>query len=446
MSRCQCLTKEGKGPQCTREVQGIQQFCWQHQDCKTPVDEASSVKQVTKKPPPKKIINRQESSLTNKFDTYFDIVPRELIDELLFLIPLPDLEVIQIIFSKYLTKQWWIRRLMIITKLPRESLIDVNNDPDLRHIINFVKSADEIKRNINGPLYWSPSVEGPDFYRLLYELSLKFGYVSILQYIDENNLMRSQYSVDYLTYYNIKDNPQAIIEYLEPRGFNINKYDNMIMRTAIRDNNYLLIKYLIERDIPINKHDLTSILYDDSLNFELIDLFVAILGLKPIQFMSIIPTTTKTNIKKLINYAFTLPDPEKKSKEEIVFSTVHDVYYNPKLFDYLLSLNLINEDQLTTIALEALDAKNYHKFLYLKRHGANISDDVVKDIFNNLINGDIVMEREIMTFIDSGELDLNKVLITIDEKIKALDEHVYKRKIKALNRLRNYVAKKIAKK
>ena len=37
MDQCQCLTKEGSGPRCTRHIPEGKEFCWQHGNCKFPI-------------------------------------------------------------------------------------------------------------------------------------------------------------------------------------------------------------------------------------------------------------------------------------------------------------------------------------------------------------------------------------------------------------------------
>lgn len=37
MNKCQCLTKNGKGPQCQRDVSHDQIYCYQHQNCQNPI-------------------------------------------------------------------------------------------------------------------------------------------------------------------------------------------------------------------------------------------------------------------------------------------------------------------------------------------------------------------------------------------------------------------------
>src|SRR5581483_5483370 len=114
-NQCQCLTKDGKGPQCTRQLPEGEQFCWQHQNCKTPVaapeaeEEAEEI--VTKKAPTKKTIKKKEApqpkTIPFKPETYIELLPRELVEELLLYMPLNELFLLSI-FNKYLTKQFWI--------------------------------------------------------------------------------------------------------------------------------------------------------------------------------------------------------------------------------------------------------------------------------------------------------------------------------------------------
>jgi|SRR5581483_1719490 len=69
MEQCQCLTKEGSGPRCTRQIGEGKEFCWQHVNCKFPIPkpplpsipEEPIVKLVNvppKKIVPKKVIKR----------------------------------------------------------------------------------------------------------------------------------------------------------------------------------------------------------------------------------------------------------------------------------------------------------------------------------------------------------------------------------------------------
>jgi hypothetical protein len=48
--RCQCLTKDGKGPQCSRNVMGEEIFCYQHQNCSHKVTPQFSPTKIELKP------------------------------------------------------------------------------------------------------------------------------------------------------------------------------------------------------------------------------------------------------------------------------------------------------------------------------------------------------------------------------------------------------------
>lgn len=63
MPQCQCFTKEGKGPQCEREVPEGERYCWQHKNCRTPVGEGAqnAPAKATKKVPTKKTVVRPSS-------------------------------------------------------------------------------------------------------------------------------------------------------------------------------------------------------------------------------------------------------------------------------------------------------------------------------------------------------------------------------------------------
>ncbi len=53
MTQCQCLTKNGQGSQCSRQINDGNQFCSQHQNCSHPVN---SIKQQIDKPISKSIL------------------------------------------------------------------------------------------------------------------------------------------------------------------------------------------------------------------------------------------------------------------------------------------------------------------------------------------------------------------------------------------------------
>ncbi len=53
MTQCQCLTKNGQGSQCSRQIKDGEQFCSQHQNCSHPVN---SIKQPTDKSISKSIL------------------------------------------------------------------------------------------------------------------------------------------------------------------------------------------------------------------------------------------------------------------------------------------------------------------------------------------------------------------------------------------------------
>lgn len=447
MPVCQCLTSGGKGPQCTREVPEGEQFCWQHQHCKTPVAGAVPAKKIVKKPPAKKIPAPVEKP--SKPRIYFELLPRELIEELLLYMPLNEIDNLKDLFNRYLTKSWWISRLSVITHLPREALTDVINDADLDHIIRYVRLVDREKNRLDQRQqhYYQYYPRGqPDFFESLYFLTIPYGYVSILKYIDEHKLSKNPIDVvNRFIYYEIRNNPIATVEYLESRGFDIKANNGLILYYAIVNNNYPLTVYLINRGLVIGNDYLPNALSIADVDLDLVKLLVSKIDTAPVRFISLI-TAPNRDIKRLVDYGLTLPDPQNRSRKEIITTVLRDSRYSPALYDYLLSFEKLSQGQLTTLAKHVLESGQYDKLSFFKKHGADISNDMLKKAFLNLIESKNIPQQSVRSFIDAELIDLKEALSLINKRITEGTAEVSNRDMQRLQAIYSYVAKQLTRK
>ena len=448
MSRCQCLTREGKGSQCTREVPADERFCWQHQNCKTPIyvsENSPAIKsQTVKTGPTKKVPPRQK---IERFQNYFDILPNDLIDELLFFLPIDFIGDIHTIFHNYSIKLWLIKKLMRITKLPREALIDVSNDPDLKHVMEYVDEINnEILRKPPNQVYWRFQSSHPyDFYKIIYEETVKFGYVSILKYIDNNNLFVYPHeNLRNLLYNDIRDNRIATVKYLESIGAEI---PDDFVKWQVGRRHYDLIKYLIDRGFPVDYQAFLWAIDTDSI--EIIKLLAETLKVTSLDLLKNIHNTMpKSDIKKLVDFSFTLQSPENKSKADIIDEILRDRELKPKLFDYLLlSLDVVPQKTIDDIAMDAFNNKQYDRALYFRQHGAQLSDSDIKQIFANLNEQPDVNESVIKSFINNDVIDadeINSIILNAITKLKAKSQRtgLENKGLRMLGHIHSYIYEK----
>jgi|SRR5581483_7159688 len=116
---------------------------------------------------------------------YIDLLPRDLVYELLDFFPMNELVsridtqdkktyayILHPIFKKYLTRDYWLRWLSNLTKQPKHIFRELAIDDHLYDYLNYLYKY-SYRYN-----YAKPNE--------LYIISIPYGYLSILKYIDEH--------------------------------------------------------------------------------------------------------------------------------------------------------------------------------------------------------------------------------------------------------------------
>ena len=387
MVRCQCLTKEGKGSQCTRQLPEGERFCWQHRDCRTPV-----VKSVP-----------LENKSTEKVDvkTYLNIIPRELIEELLILLPFQDLVGNKEFWGKYLTRQFWIKRLSRKSRMPPEAFIDLLHEPDDEKFMIFTEAFDENAFCCKGN------------YVFPYNDAITFGYLSIVKYMNENKLINENPTK---SLHFVQHNPIQMVEYLESIGADIHYNTDTFLEKSIQNDNYPLVKHLIDRGFMLYPNIVNDALV--TFNPEIIKLIFRKRNLSPLNAIIILPNELPPQlIKDLIDFSFTLPDPVHRTLKDFISLLLYNITYKPKIFDYILSLNQTTQETLDKVALISLNTGLYEKALYFKKHGAQVPTALINQKLESLLSSPGSENQRIMFLIDLGATNLDEAFDAVDKDI-----------------------------
>ena len=109
---------------------------------------------------------------------YIRVLPRELIDELLFYFSYRELIILKSsVLCNYITRDWLIMRVSMKTKIPKEAFKDVFKDSNDKHVFEFISRLQRWHCN-----------DIPSMQTSLYNWSINYGYPSIVKYFNENNV------------------------------------------------------------------------------------------------------------------------------------------------------------------------------------------------------------------------------------------------------------------